>query len=303
MAMCSGISPKERHAEFGRILARPTMAEDMRLMPTLGTDVGGHVFHDAQNRNLDLLEHGNALARIDERQILRRGDDHRAIQRHLLRDGQLRVAGARWHVDEQHIQGLIFGRPGHIGEHLCEGGNHHRRAPHHGRALGDQKAHRHDFDAMANRRCRLLAFIELGRCRNPKKSRDRRPVNIGVEHADTQTLGGQSDGEIGGRGRFADPALTGRDSDDRADAGKIDATNTPLVGRRHAWLGRWVCPLGRRWRRGRLNAGLRHDAFGRRLCTEHHEGLLHLRHRRQRDLQGIAHRLVDRNIIGWHRKR
>ena len=37
-------------------------------MPSIGT--------------LVLLEHGDAAPRVDQRHILRRGDDHRAFQRH-----------------------------------------------------------------------------------------------------------------------------------------------------------------------------------------------------------------------------
>ncbi|MNG28818.1 hypothetical protein D3C84_1141330 [compost metagenome] len=64
----------------------------------------GHVFHHAQHRNVDLAEHFHALARVQQCQVLWRGDDDRTGHRHFLRQGQLDVASAWWHVDDQVIQ-------------------------------------------------------------------------------------------------------------------------------------------------------------------------------------------------------
>ncbi len=72
-----------------------------------------------------------ALRAIDQRDVLRRGDDHRALERHTLGDGELGVAGARRHVQHQHIQR----RPGHVPQHLGQGALHHRPAPDHGFVL------------------------------------------------------------------------------------------------------------------------------------------------------------------------
>src|SRR6267378_8245522 len=46
-------------------------AENMALMAAFRADVGGHVLHHAKDRNADLLEHLEALAGIDDRDVLR----------------------------------------------------------------------------------------------------------------------------------------------------------------------------------------------------------------------------------------
>jgi hypothetical protein len=44
-------------------------------MAAVRADVHRHVLDDAEDRDADLLEHLEALARVDERDVLRRGDD------------------------------------------------------------------------------------------------------------------------------------------------------------------------------------------------------------------------------------
>ena len=63
-----------------------------------------HVLHQPQHRHAGPLEHPHAAARVDQRDVLRRGDDHRAGQRHPLRHGQLRIAGAGRHVHHQDVE-------------------------------------------------------------------------------------------------------------------------------------------------------------------------------------------------------
>jgi hypothetical protein len=46
--------------------------------------------------------------------ILRRRNDDRALERHALRHGQLRVAGAGRHVDHQDVERA----PGDVAQHL-----------------------------------------------------------------------------------------------------------------------------------------------------------------------------------------
>jgi hypothetical protein len=75
--------------------------EDVLGMAALGADVDAHVLDDAEDGDADLLEHLQALARVEQRDVLRRGDDHRAGHRHLLRQRELDVAGARRHVDDR----------------------------------------------------------------------------------------------------------------------------------------------------------------------------------------------------------
>ena len=50
----------------------------------IGTDEIAHVFHQAKNGDVDLGKHGGGLARVDQRDLLRGGDNDRAGERHGL---------------------------------------------------------------------------------------------------------------------------------------------------------------------------------------------------------------------------
>src|SRR3546814_5332582 len=63
-----------------------------------------HILDDAEERHLDLAEHGDRLAGVDQGEILRRRDDHGAGERNLLRHSQLHVASARGHVDDEDVE-------------------------------------------------------------------------------------------------------------------------------------------------------------------------------------------------------
>src|SRR5882762_7057771 len=73
---------QERDAEFVGLLARAAMAEDFRALAAMGAEEVAHVLDDAEHRHGDLAEHAQSLARIDQGDVLRRRDDHRAGQRH-----------------------------------------------------------------------------------------------------------------------------------------------------------------------------------------------------------------------------
>ena len=108
-----------------------------------------HVLDDAEDRDADLLEHLQALARIHQRDVLRRGDDHRAGDRHVLRQRQLDVAGARRQVHHQIIE-LV---PVRLVQQLVQRLGHHRAAPHHRRVLDvDHEADRHRLQAVIRHR-------------------------------------------------------------------------------------------------------------------------------------------------------
>lgn len=53
-------------------------AEQLVRRITRATDKVGHVEQQPDNWHVDLVEHGHALARVDERDVLRRRDDDRA---------------------------------------------------------------------------------------------------------------------------------------------------------------------------------------------------------------------------------
>lgn len=61
--------------EAGRQIFAAVRAEQCFAMPAVGADVDGHVFQYAQNGNVDLAEHIHSLARVYQRDVLRRGYD------------------------------------------------------------------------------------------------------------------------------------------------------------------------------------------------------------------------------------
>src|SRR6056297_2319995 len=77
----------------------PAMAEDMFLMAALAADMGGHVLDHAEHRHLELVEHVDPLARIQQRDILRGRDDDRPVHHRLLRQRHRYVAGAGRQID------------------------------------------------------------------------------------------------------------------------------------------------------------------------------------------------------------
>ena len=174
-----------------------------------------HVLDDAEHRHLDLLEHAQTFARVEQRDVLRRRDDDRAAHRHPLRQGQLRVAGARRHVDDQVVEIVPARRFQQLHQRL----RHHRSAPDH-RLLGvDQEADRHDFHAVRDRRDHG-SLVGAGRAlaRQSHHQRLARPVDVGIQQADRRTFVGQAEREVRGSRRLADAALARSHRDDVADA-------------------------------------------------------------------------------------
>ena len=88
---------------LGHALAA-ALAEDVLGVAALGTHVQRHVLDDAEDRDADLLEHLQALARVEQRDVLRRGDDHGAGDRDLLREREVDVAGSGRQVDDQVVE-------------------------------------------------------------------------------------------------------------------------------------------------------------------------------------------------------
>ncbi len=161
---------------------------------------------------LDLLEHGDGAARVDQGEVLRGRHDDRAGQRRLLRHGELHVAGAGGHINDE---GVEFA-PGDIAQKLRQRLGDHRPPPDHWRIFIDEKAHGHDLDAMGLEGNELAAF-DLGLFIEAEEPRRRRAINVGVEEADAPPLRGEAERKIGGRRRFADAALARGDGDYETD--------------------------------------------------------------------------------------
>ena len=184
--------------------------------PHLAAHVHRHVLHDAQDRHADLLEHLDALLGVEQRDVLRRGDDHRAGHRHALRQGQLDVAGAGRQVDDQVVQVLPVG----LAQQLLQRLGGHRAAPDHGFVLGHQEADRHDLHAVVLHRLHGLAVGRFGPALDAHHHRLARAVDVGVEQAHRRALGGQRQRQVHGHGALAHAALAGGHRDDVLDLGQ-----------------------------------------------------------------------------------
>jgi len=60
-------------------------AEDGFGMTAVAANVHTHIFHNAEDRHIDFLEHAQAALGINQGDVLRRSDDDRAADRNLLR--------------------------------------------------------------------------------------------------------------------------------------------------------------------------------------------------------------------------
>src|SRR5205823_8000610 len=78
--------------------------EDLVAVTARRALVVAHVLDDPEERHVDLLEHREPLARVDQRNLLRRRDDDRPGELNFLRERQLRVAGSGRQIDEQKIE-------------------------------------------------------------------------------------------------------------------------------------------------------------------------------------------------------
>ena len=145
-----------------------------------------------EHRHVHLAEQVDRPRRVDQRQVLRRRDDHRAVRPRLLDQRQLHVAGAGRQVDDQHLGIAPVGldQPG-------ERARRHRPAPGERMARRDQLAERQELQPLRldrdqpvvlGRRLRVAA--EQGRLR--------RAVDVGVDQPDLLARSRQRDGEVGG---------------------------------------------------------------------------------------------------------
>ena len=205
---------EEIGGQLRRDLARPAVTENIAGLAAIGANEGRHILDNAEHRNIDLAEHLQTLAGVDQGNILRCGDDHRAGDRHFLGQCQLRVAGARRHVDHQHIQLA----PGNIVEHLAHRAGHHWAAPDHRAILVNQETHGHQRHAVADNR-RYLVAVALGLLPGAQHLRDRRAIDIGVQQADLQAHALQGQRQVDRDGGFTNAALAAGHRNDGLDAG------------------------------------------------------------------------------------
>ena len=207
---------QEVDTEPARRLARAAMVEDLGAVAALGAHVVAHVFHDPEDRHVDLLEHVDAPGHVEQCDVLRGRDDHGAGERDPLRHGELRIAGARRQVAKQHVKLA----PIDVAHHLLERLHDHRAAPDHGRVLGDEEPDRHALDPVIRHGAQRALPHQLRLAAQIEHARDRGAVNVAIEQADPDVLGGHCRGEVHGCRRLADSALARRDGDHALHAGQ-----------------------------------------------------------------------------------
>ena len=202
---------EQRHAVLLAQVAAAVLAENVLLVTAAAANVQAHVLDDAEHGHVHLLEHLEPLARVRERDVLRRRDDDGAAHGHALRERELNVTRARRHVDDE----VVEVAPARLGQQLVQRRRHHRPAPRHGLLLVDEKADRHRLHAVGHERLEQLAVARLRaafprapacaagsgrRCRR-RASPTRAPSAASAKR------------EVHGYRRLADAALAGRDGD------------------------------------------------------------------------------------------
>ena len=104
IARSSGTSPRNGIPSSSAARFPPPWPKMWSLELQCGQNVIAHVLDDSEDRNSRLLEHAQRLHRNAKPDVLRRGNDHRAGQRHVLGQRQMNVAGPRRKIDDQIVQ-------------------------------------------------------------------------------------------------------------------------------------------------------------------------------------------------------
>jgi hypothetical protein len=223
-------------------LGAPT-GEDVDFVVAVRAGEVAHVLNDAEDFDIDLVEHFEGLARILQGDVGWGGDDNSAGERHGLHEGDDDVAGAGREVDEEDVEVAPF----HLLQKLADDLVKHGAAHDEGLVAGEMNPTEMTLTPWA----RLGSIWLLARMRGLRSAhheRDVGAVDVGVDEADAMAELSERDGEVDGEGGFADAALAGSDGNDGFDSGKRGG------GRRG-----WVVSHG-----FRVNAGSRQQATGNR---------------------------------------
>src|SRR5690554_8066175 len=97
-------------------------------MAAAGADVDAHVLDYAQHRDVDFAEHFDAFFAVQQGDVLGGSDDDGADDRDFLGQGELDVAGAGGHVDDEVVEFVPEG----LLEQLHDDAADHGAAPDHG---------------------------------------------------------------------------------------------------------------------------------------------------------------------------
>ncbi len=184
----------------------------------LRAGVGRHVLDQSQHLDIKLFEHRQALAGVDQGNVLGRRDDDRPGQRHVLAQRQCDVARARGQIDDQVVQLAPFD----VDDQLFQCLHQQRPAPDHRLVDIDDETQGHDADpARGHDRPNPPVRRSLGGALGAGHHLLGRTVDVGVEQADGEILLGQGQRKVGADGRLADAALARCDRDDVLDAGDL----------------------------------------------------------------------------------
>jgi len=184
---------EEGNGGLGGELAAAAVTEDLIALAVVADEIA-HVLDDAQDRHLHLAEHLHALARVDQADLLWLGHDDSAVDGDVLRKGQMGVAGAGRHVDDQ----IIERRPVEAHHELLEVLVDHWPAQDQRLLRLDEEAHRQQLDAVGDKRQLGRLLIDLAG--NAHHQRNARSVDVGIEQADGVALSMERQGEVGGHG-------------------------------------------------------------------------------------------------------
>jgi hypothetical protein len=178
----------------------------------MGANIAGHILDQPDDRYGRLVEQVDRAGGVDQRKILRRGDDDRARRLLLLDERELDVAGAGGQVDEDQVAIVPVGIDQLVKRIAC-----HRPAPR------DRLAGLHEMGHGEHRHAILGGHgdqLLLRRLRTAPLARHqpglRGAVDVGIDQADADAQPLQGDRDIGRDGRFADAALAAADGDQAA---------------------------------------------------------------------------------------
>ena len=101
-----------------------------------------------------LLEHVQRFAGVQQRKVLRRGNDNGTSDFRLLGQRHLNIARTGWQIDDQHVQLS----PLDLCQHLLQRAHQHRTAPDNGLVLARHQTNRHQRDAMIPQRQNRLSI-------------------------------------------------------------------------------------------------------------------------------------------------
>src|SRR6266849_1110134 len=196
---------QEWNAQVLAHLSSAAVAENIRSLAAMRTDEHAHVFDDAEDGHLHLLEHPQAAAGDGQADILWRGDDDRSRKRRALGERQLGVAGARGEIEDEIVQLS----PGDATEEHLKILGDHRSAKDRGRVVSGEHAHRDHPQPIRLGGDGAPFRIDRRRLpsRNPKHHRDAWAKDVCIDQTGLRSGLLQRQREVHAHRRFADAAF------------------------------------------------------------------------------------------------